>query len=137
MNDNFLLHEEDMLMESHMPVIGFFSVISDTSRFIDIISHLANGCGYGYEFACCRFPNDLDDYAIAQGEMFDGVEFSLHSGEEIILSYAEFYWYLKTACSNYLRKYPSDLKTIQSILSKVSKQYNITNTTTSTPPPRC
>lgn len=89
------------------------------------LAHLANGVGYGYEYACCRFSEDLDDYAIAQGEMFDGVEFSLHSGEEVVLTYEEFYWYLKKACENYLKKYPSESDAIGSVLNKVRMKYNI------------
>lgn len=126
MSDSFLLHEDDMLNDTHFPVICFFGVISNSDRFLRIIDHLSNGVGYGYEFASCTFPDDLDDYDIAQGLMFDGVEFALHNGESVVLSYKEFYWYLKKACENYLKKYPSESDTIQLILRRVRKKYTIT-----------
>ena len=125
MNDSFLLHEEDMLKETHSPVIGFFSVISNPARFVRIINTLSTGVGHGFEFAVCTFPGDLDEYDIAQGMMFDGVEFSLHSGEEVVISYEEFYYYLHKACMNHLEIYPEDKTVIGEILERVRKRYDI------------
>lgn len=122
MSDSFLLHEEDMLKEADSPVIGFFSVISDKSDFVRIIEHLSNGVGYGYEFAVCLFPSDED----MESEKFgDGVEFSLDNGEAVVLSYEEYYYYLKKACMNYLIKYPEEKGVIYQILEKVRKRHNI------------
>lgn len=122
MNDSFLLHETDMLQETHLPVIVFFSVISDKSRFVRIIDHLSNGFGYGFEFAVCLFP---DDVTVDSEKFGDGVEFSLHSGEAVVVSYEEFYYYLKKASINYLKKYPEERNAINRILEKVRKRYNI------------
>jgi hypothetical protein len=124
MSDSFLLHKGDMLKDTHSPVIGFFSVISDESRFIRIIDHLSNGIGYGFEFAVCLFPEDID----VEAEKFgDGVEFSLHSGEAVVVSYEEFYYYLNKACKNFLKMHPEENAedTIHAILEKVRKRYNI------------
>lgn len=123
MSDSFLLHEEDMLKETDFPVIVFFGVISDKNRFVPIIDHLSDGIGYGYEFAVCLFPSD----EIMESEQFgDGVEFSLDNGEAVVLSYEEYYYYLKKACMNYLIKYPEEKDVIYRILEKVRKRYNIT-----------
>lgn len=122
MNDSFLLHEEDMLKDTHLPVIGFFSVISSRGDFIRIIDHLSNGIGYGYEFACCLFPEDVD----VEAEKFaNGVEFSLDNGKAVVLSYEEFYWYLKKACDNYVKKYPDEQDAVERILEKVRKRYDL------------
>lgn len=123
MKDSFLLHEEDMLKDTHSPVIGFFSVISDKSRFIPILDHLSNGNGYGYNFAVCLFP---DDVTVESEKFGDGVEFSLDNGEAVVISYEEFYWYLKKACMNYLKKYPADAAAICAILEKTKKRFDIT-----------
>ncbi len=122
MNDSFLLHKEDMLKETHSPVIGFFSVISNKNRFIRIINHLSNGVGYGYEFAVCLFP---DDITVDSEKFGDGVKFSIHGGKTVVISYEEFYWYLKEACMNYLKKYPEDKEIIDGILEKVRTRYNL------------
>jgi hypothetical protein len=123
MEDNFLLHERDMLKDTHFPVIAFFGVISNKSRYIPIIDRLSNGMGYGYNSVVCLFPEDVN----LEDEKFgDGVEFSLDNGEAVVLSYKEFYWYLKKACDNYLMKYPEEKDTINYILEKVRMRYNIT-----------
>jgi len=123
MSDSFLLHKEDMLKDTHSPVIGFFSVISHKGDFVSIIDeYLSNGIGIGYEFAVCLFPDDDD----LESEKFgDGVEFSIHSGKSVVLSYEEFYWYLKKACMNYLKKYPEEEKVVQPILERVRDRYQI------------
>ncbi|NMC56243.1 MAG: hypothetical protein GYA50_03365 [Eubacteriaceae bacterium] len=126
MSNSFLLNKKDMLKDTHGPVITFFSVISDKKRFINIINVLSNGTGYGYEYAVCTFPEDLDEYDIANGDTFDGVEFSVHFGDTVVISYKEFYYYLEKACENYLKKYNNeDADTINAILKKVRKKYNI------------
>jgi hypothetical protein len=122
MRDSFLLHKEDMLKDTHLPVIGFFSVISEKDDFIRIIDHLSNGIGYGYEFAICLFPNDV---TVDSEKFGDGVEFSLHNGEAVVVSYEEFYYYLRKASMNYLKKYPEEKDVINRILEKVRKRYSI------------
>lgn len=122
MSDSFLLHEADMLRDSHFPVVAFFGEISGEMRFLRIIGILSESVGYGCNYAVCTFPDDIE----AEAEKFgDGVEFSLHSGESVVLSYEEFYWYLAKACENYLKKYDIGAGEIQSILAKVRQRYNI------------
>lgn len=124
MNDSFLLQEEDMLNESHLPVIIFFGVISNKNRFIRIANELSQGVGYGFEYAACTFPEDLDEFDITQGESFDGVEFSLQSGEEVVISYKDFYYYLNKACNHYLVLNPEDKKSIDAILKRAKSKFS-------------
>lgn len=122
MNDSFLIHEEDMLKDEHLPVVVFYGVISDKNEFLRVIEVLSNGVGFGVDLADCSFPSDVE----VESDMFeDGVEFSLDNGEAVIISYEEFYYYLKKACLNYLSKYSTEKDTIERILEKVRKRYNI------------
>ena len=115
MNNSFLLQMEDMINETHSPVIGFFSVISGKSDFVRIIDRLSNGIGHGYQFAVCLFP---DDVTMDSEKFGEGVEFSIHGGKSVVISYEEFYHYLQKACMNYVKKYPSEMNTISRILEK-------------------
>ena len=122
MSDSFLLHVEDMLKDNHFPVIGFFSEISGEGRFIRIIDILAGGVGRGLNYAGCTFPDDVE----VESEKFgDGVEFYLHNGDAVVLSYEELYRYMKKAGENYVKMYQSGGDAIAAILEKMRKRYGI------------
>ncbi|MBC1232567.1 ribonuclease toxin immunity protein CdiI [Listeria booriae] len=124
MKNETWLKDADLLDSSHYPVQAVFNMISD-SRFTNIIGYISEGIGFGEEYGACTFPEDLDEYDIANGEGFDGVEFGLHSGEEIILDYQTLYIYLNKACENYIEKHPEANTQIQEYLEKYKKKYNI------------
>ncbi|MBC1529079.1 hypothetical protein HCJ07_01760 [Listeria booriae] len=124
MKNETRLKDADLLDSSHYPVQAVFNMISD-SRFTKIIGYISEGIGFGEEYGACTFPGDLDEYDIANGEGFDGVEFGLHSGEEIILDYQTLYIYLNKACENYIEKHPEANTQIQEYLEKYKKKYNI------------
>ncbi|MBC2178520.1 hypothetical protein HCB27_18115 [Listeria booriae] len=124
MKNETWLKDGDLLDSSHYPVQAVFNMISD-SRFTKIIGYISEGIGFGEEYGACTFPGDLDEYDIANGEGFDGVEFGLHSGEEIILDYQTLYIYLNKACENYIEKHPEANTQIQEYLEKYKKKYNI------------
>ncbi|MBC1499829.1 hypothetical protein HB943_04375 [Listeria weihenstephanensis] len=114
----------DLLDSSHYPVQGVFNMICD-NRFIKIIGYISEGVGFGEEYGACMFPRDLDEYDIANGEGFDGVEFGLHSGEESVLDYQTFYIYLKKTCENYTEKYPEATNQLREYVDWYSKKYGI------------
>ena len=89
---------EYLLDKDHLPII-IINEIRNTG-FRRTLEHLSQGIGFGVNGGTCTFPEDLDEYAIANGEMFDGVHLFFCSGDEIILSYETFYYYLKIACYN-------------------------------------
>lgn len=121
MENETWLRDTDLLDSSHYPVQAVFNMISD-NRFIKIIGHISEGVGFGEEYGACTFPGDLDEYDIANGEGFDGVEFALHSGEEIVLDYPTFYIYLKKACKNYMEKYSEAANQIREYLKIIRKK---------------
>lgn len=61
-------------------------MLSD-DRFIRVLEGISKGRGFGENYGACVFPDDLDEYDLAISGTFDGVEFGLHSGEEILIDY--------------------------------------------------
>lgn len=49
------------------------------------------------------FSGDLDEYDIANGDSFEGVEFVLYSGDEVIINYQTLYHYFKK-CARVIQK---------------------------------
>ena len=97
------LETKHLLDETHFPMI----IISELSNvtFMRTLENLSKGIGFGVNGGICTFPEDLDDYAIANGEMFEGVHLFFCSGDEIILDYETFYYYLKIASYNQVEYY--------------------------------
>ena len=124
-----LLTEKDLLSDSHYPVqVVFNDVYAD--QFSDtIINYVVRGHGFGTEYGACVFPDDLDEYDIVTGGKFHGVEFGLHNGEEILLDYDTFFYYLKKVCKRYLIEKPDEKEAIRAALSDFQFHYcnNIKN----------
>lgn len=122
-----LLTESDLLSDEHYPVQMIFNDIY-VDQFADIvINYIARGHGFGTEYGACVFPDDLDEYDIATGGMFDGVEFGLHNGEETLLDYDTFFYYLKKVCERYLIEKLNETDVIRTALRDFQFRYNIKN----------
>lgn len=124
MEKNFKLVPEDLLEENHYPVQIVFNALSN-SRFISVLEGISNGHGFGEDYGACVFPDDLDEYDILTDGLFDGVEFGLHSGKEILLDYQTFYYYLKKVCDSYLVEHTEDNDRVKTLLEKCRKRYGI------------
>ena len=124
MKRQYRLVDADMLNTDHFPIRAVFNSISDNS-FIKTISSLAEGIGFGVEYGACTLPADLDEFEIATRGTFDGVEFGLHNGDEIIVDYKTFYYYLNTACECYKKDFPNDREEIDEILEKVRAKFGL------------
>ena len=120
MKRDFRITEKDMLDTRHFPISAIFNSIPDDT-FIRTITPLGDGSGFGVEYGACVFPNDLDEYEITTSGIFEGVQFGLHNGEEIVVDYPTFYYYLDIVCSIYLEDYPKDSEKIKEILSKTKQ----------------
>ena len=118
------IKENQLINESHFPVKIIFDEI-ENKRFLDVIKVICNGEGFGVEAGACLFPNDLDDYDIAQGNGFVGVEFGLYSGEEIVITYEECYFYLEIICESYLIDFPEEKEFVKEKLINYRKLYSI------------
>nr|WP_255295600.1 ribonuclease toxin immunity protein CdiI [Bacillus cereus] len=67
----------------------------------------------------------MDEYDIANGDSFEGVEFALYSGDEVIIDYQTLYHYFKKMCEGYSKKYPNTIKSLEDNLNKFIELYNI------------
>ena len=56
------------------------------------------------------FSGDLDEYDIANGDSFEGVEFVLYSGDEVIINYQTLYHYFKKMCEGYSKSIQTQLR---------------------------
>ena len=124
MKNGYRLVDKDMLSDNHFPIQVVFNSIS-SKLFIETISPLAYGIGFGVDYGACLFANDLDEYEIAMRGTFDGVEFGLHNGEEVLVDYQTFYYYLRKACESHVKEFNDDDKKIKMILKRVEVQFNI------------
>ena len=120
----YRLNDSDLLSDKHFPISDVFNLISDKS-FVETISPLSEGVGFGVEYGACTFSGDLDEFDIATRGTFNGVEFGLHNGEEIIVDYQTFHYYLKKACECYVEDFPDDKEKIEEILEKVREKFNL------------
>ncbi|MDE7253481.1 MAG: hypothetical protein K2O32_11140 [Acetatifactor sp.] len=96
------LEEKELLDESHMPVLLVLNMIRE-EKFLETLEAVSQGTGFGAEFGACIMPDDLDEFDKANGEEFDGVEFGTHDGDEVVIDYSTFYYYLCIICNHYLR----------------------------------
>ena len=115
--------EKYLLDETHVPMI-IINEIRNTG-FMRTLEHLSQGIGFGVNGGVCTFPGDLDEYDIANGEMFEGVNLYICTGEEIVLSYETFYYYLKIACYNRVKYYGDDKALVDTYLKAYREKFNI------------
>ena len=107
MKKEFRIQESDLLREDHFPVKALFNMVAD-SRFVETVEALSNNSGFGENYGACNFWNDLDDYDKEHTPFYEGAEFGLHNGEDIIVGYKEILYYLEVACAGYCEDHPED-----------------------------
>ena len=114
-----ILNDSDLLdIEKHFPVKVLFNGLY-VEEFLDTVeNYLSEGHGFGAEYGACVFPDDLDEYDIATGGMFEGVDFGLHNGVEVLLDYKTFYYYLQKVCIGYCKDFPAHQEAIENALRK-------------------
>ena len=114
---------KDLLDKTHFPMI-IINEIRNTC-FMRTLEQLSQGIGFGVNGGVCLFPGDLDEYDIANGEMFEGVNMVFCSGQEIVLSYETFYYYLKIACYNQVEYHKADKLMVDTYLKAYREKFNI------------
>ena len=104
MSRKFRIEDNELLDQSHYPVKAVFNMVND-ERFEKVILGVCNNIGFGENYGACIFWDDLDDYDKANTEFYEGAEFGLHSGEEIIITPKELLYYLNLICKKYCQDY--------------------------------
>lgn len=89
MKREFRINESELLNKEHFPVKVLFDMVSD-KRFIKAIKGVSKGIGFGENYGACIFQNDLDEYDKSNTDIFEGAEFGLHSGDEVIINYMNY-----------------------------------------------
>lgn len=103
----FRIQDHEMLADSHFPVKAMFDMVAD-SRFVETIKALSQNSGFGENYGACNFWNDLDDYDKENTPFYEGAEFGLHNGEEVIIGYTDLLYYLELVCTGYCEDHPED-----------------------------
>ena len=116
MNREFRIEDNELLDSSHYPVKVLFDMVSD-ERFEKVIWGICNNIGFGENYGACVFWDDLDDYDKANTEIYEGAEFGLHNGEEIIITPKELLYYLNIVCNKYCEDYFKDKEEIMKWLA--------------------
>lgn len=122
MKREFRIQTEELLSECHYPVKALFDMVSD-ERFVPVIEGIGQGKGFGENYGACVFWNDLDEYDKQEIEEYEGAEFGLHNGDEIIIDYSSLYYYLNKICTDYIEDFPNSKNKIDIILKKYEKKY--------------
>ena len=122
MKSYYRITEDELLAEEHFPVKAIFNMVKD-DRFRDIVKGISNNSGFGENYGACVFWNDLDDFDKQNTPFYEGAEFGLHSGEEIIIDSKELLYYLNLVCNKYCKDHLDDKKIIWEYVNKY-KQNN-------------
>lgn len=111
MEKNPFIKLTDLQEEEYYPIYVFFNSINK-NKFLKVCENFSKGIGQGIEVAVCLF---LDDVV--------GVEFSLQSGEEVVVDYSTFCWYLNKACERYVMLCPADNEKIKEYLEIIKFKF--------------
>lgn len=126
MTNIFRIEDEELINKNHFPIKALFDMVSDI-RFVQVIDGISKGIGFGENYGACVFWNDLDDYDKENNEQYDGAEFGLNNGEEIIIGYQDLFYYLIIVCNKYCKQFPERTEEINKILDNYKKKYKITS----------
>ena len=116
------LNESELRDKSHFPVLMVMNMISE-KRFLTVLEAISQGNGFGEEYGACTFPDDLDEFDKANGETLDGIEFGLHSGDEIVIDFRTFYYYLNIVCNKFLKTNSEQTDKVNELLENYTNKF--------------
>ena len=122
--NTFFITEKDWLSPSHFPVQVTFNEGCHWN-FIEFLQLLSSDIGWGGNEGDCTFWNDLDDYDRSHTTPYEGAEFSALDDPDVILSYAEIYYYMKIACRRYVETHPDQKENIERILQTYARRHHL------------
>ena len=124
MSKIFRIQDNEMLADSHFPVKAMFDMVAD-SRFVETIKALSHNSGFGENYGACNFWNDLDDYDKENTPFYEGAEFGLHNGDDVIIGYEDLLYYLELVCAGYCEDHPEDTAVINQYIEDYKKRNNL------------
>lgn len=113
--NEFRIDESELLSNTHFPVKAVFDMVSDC-RFKDVIISISRNIGFGENYGACVFWGDLDECDKQNTPYFEGAEFGLHNGDEVIITPEELLYYLRIICGKYCREHPDDTNEINNAI---------------------
>lgn len=122
MKNDFRLKDEDLIKDEHYPIKVLFNMVSD-ERFMETIEYISKEHGFGENYGVCVFPDDLDEYDIELYSKPEGIEFGLHNGDEIVVSFEILYKYLRIICDKYVTDYPQNKDKIEMYLEEYKNNF--------------
>ena len=116
------IKEEDLLRPKHFPVAP---LLNEACYFgiIEFLQALAHGFGSGYDFSSCTLWDELDEYDQAHTTKFEGLLIDTESGEEIILSYKDFLYYLELLYDRLKADKFSRLSKVRELIDEFKAKY--------------
>ena len=120
MKKEYRINENELLNEKDFAVKALFDMISD-SRLKAVIEGLSLNHGFGENYGACVFWDDLDDFDKENTEYYEGAEFGLYDGTEVVIGYRELLYYINIACQKYCVDYPEDKEVIDLYIQNYKK----------------
>lgn len=104
--------------KKYSPMLSYFESIINGNNFLKEVNSLTSGNGGAIEgVSACTFPEELDEYELAIGEGFDGIEFILFE-DKISVDVPTFRKYLRMACEVYWTEYPESKAQLENYLAR-------------------
>ena len=116
------LKEEDLLKPEQFPAVALINEAANSDLF-EFVENLNRGIGSGYDYSNCSFWNEMDEYDQLFTPRFDGLLLNNESGEEIIVPYKDFLYYLEILYSRLMHTNFSRLSDLRNLLDNCKTKY--------------
>lgn len=101
-----------------VPMLTYLHTIINRNNFVKEVDDLTRNWGGAVEgIMACTFPRQLDEYELAIGEGFDGIEFIMFE-DKISVDVPTFRKYLEMACEVYWTHYPESKSQLKEYLAR-------------------
>lgn len=101
------------------------TTVQDGKRILNQRSFYHINSGFGENYGACNFWNDVDEYDKENTPFYEGAEFGLHNGEDVIIGYKELLYYLEIVCAGYCEDHPEDSKIIREYINNFKHRNNL------------
>jgi hypothetical protein len=100
----------------------YFDRMYNDQHFLEVINYMVQKIGFSTDGAYCHFACEydgfLDDMIFEEGVFF-AIGYPSEKEDEIVVSEATCYHYVRLACEKYLKLHPEDTDKINELLAKI------------------